>query len=51
MPVLARLDMPLVVRPDQAALIFAGTLGLCLLASAWSSRRIARIDPAIVFRG
>lgn len=50
-PVLARIDMPLVVRPDQAAMIFAGTLGLCLLASAWSFRRIAVIDPAIVFRG
>ena len=50
-PLLARIDMPLVVRPDHAALIFAGTLGLCLLASAWSFRRISRIDPAIVFRG
>ena len=50
-PVLARIDMPLVVRPDQAALIFVGTLALCLLASAWSFRRIAAIDPAIVFRG
>ena len=50
-PVLARIDMPLVVRPDHAAMIFAGTLGLCLLASAWSFRRIAVIDPAIVFRG
>jgi putative ABC transport system permease protein len=50
-PILARIDMPLVVRPDQAALIFAGTLALCLLASAWSFRRIANIDPAIVFRG
>ncbi len=50
-PVLAKIDMPLVVRADQAALIFAGTLGLCLLASAWSFRRISNIDPAIVFRG
>ena len=49
-PMLARIDMPLVVRPDLAAIIFLGTLGLCLLASAWSFRRIAAIDPAIVFR-
>ena len=50
-PLLARIDMPLVIRPDHAAIIFAGTLGLCLLASAWSFRRISNIDPAIVFRG
>jgi len=50
-PVLGRIDMPLVVRADHAALIFTGTLGLCLLASAWSFRRIATLDPAIVFRG
>ena len=43
--------MPLVVSPALAAWIFLGTLGLCLLASAWSFRRIARLDPAIVFRG
>jgi len=50
-PLLARIDMPLVVRPELAAAIFAGTLGFCLLASAWSFRRIARLDPAMVFRG
>jgi putative ABC transport system permease protein len=50
-PVLAVIDMPLVVRLDHAALIFVGTLGLCLVASTWSFRRIAGLDPAIVFRG
>ncbi len=50
-PLLARIDMPLVVSPELAATIFVGTLGFCLLASAWSFRRIARLDPAIVFRG
>jgi len=50
-PLLARIDMPLVVSPELAAAIFAGTLGFCLLASAWSFRRISRLDPAIVFRG
>ena len=43
--------MPLVIHPELAAAIFAGTLGFCLLASAWSFRRISRLDPAIVFRG
>lgn len=50
-PLLARIDMPLVIRPDLAATIFLGTLGFCWLASAWSFRRIGRLDPAIVFRG
>jgi len=50
-PLLARIDMPLVVRPDLAAIIFIGTLGFCLLASAWSFRRIAALDPATVFQG
>jgi putative ABC transport system permease protein len=50
-PLLAKIDMPLVVRPDLAATIFVGTLGFCWLASAWSFRRISKLDPAIVFRG
>jgi putative ABC transport system permease protein len=50
-PALARLDMPLVVTPELAAAVFLGTLGLCLAASAWSFRKIATLDPAIVFRG
>ena len=50
-PLLARIDMPLVVLPDLAAFLFLGTLGFCLIASAWSFRRIAALDPAIVFRG
>src|SRR5207342_1635286 len=48
-PVLARIDMPLVITPRLAAMIFCGTLGLCLAASALSFRRIAALDPAIVF--
>jgi putative ABC transport system permease protein len=50
-PVLARLDMAMIVTPTLYALVFAGTLGLCLLASTLSFRKVARIDPAIVFRG
>ncbi len=50
-PVLARIDMPLVITPELAALTFLGTLGLCLAASAFSFRRIRALDPAMVFRG
>jgi putative ABC transport system permease protein len=50
-PVLDRFDMPLTVTPGHAAWVFLGTLALCLAASAWSFRKIATLDPAIVFRG
>ena len=50
-PILARIDMPLVITRELAALTFVGTLGLCLAASAVSCRRITVLDPAIVFRG
>lgn len=50
-PLLAGLDMPMIVTPTLCALVFAGTLGLCLAASTLSFRKVARLDPAIVFRG
>jgi putative ABC transport system permease protein len=50
-PALDRIDMPLTVTPELAAVVFLGTLGLCLAASAWSFRRVATLDPAVVFRG
>jgi putative ABC transport system permease protein len=50
-PVLDRFDMPLVVTPAHAAWVFLGTLLLCLIASVWSFRGVATLDPAIVFRG
>jgi putative ABC transport system permease protein len=50
-PVLSGLDMKMVVTPTLCALVFAGTLGLCLVASTLSFRKVARLDPAIVFRG
>ncbi len=50
-PILAGLDMKLVVTPTLYALVFAGTLALCLAASTLSFRKVARLDPAIVFRG
>ncbi len=50
-PALDQIDMPLVITPELAALTFAGTLALCLAASAWSFKRIKALDPAMVFRG
>jgi ABC-type lipoprotein release transport system permease subunit len=31
--------------------VFAGTLALCLAAAIISFRKVAGIDPALVFRG
>jgi putative ABC transport system permease protein len=49
-PLLSRIDLKLIVSPGFAAAVFAGTLVLCLAAAAISFRKVARIDPALVFR-
>ena len=50
-PALARLDMKMIVSPTLAALVFVGTQVLCLGAASLSFRKVASLDPAIVFRG
>jgi putative ABC transport system permease protein len=50
-PILARVDLALVLDPEFAATVFVATLVLCLSASAISFRKIASIDPALVLRG
>ncbi len=50
-PVLEQLDMRMIITPTIYATVFAGTLALCLAASAMSYRKVASLDPAIVFRG
>ena len=50
-PVLSRLDMKMIVSPTLAALVFVGTQALCLAAALLSCRKVAMVDPAIVFRG
>ena len=50
-PVLARLDMKMIVSPTLAALVFVGTQALCLGAASLSFRKVASLDPAMVFRG
>jgi putative ABC transport system permease protein len=49
-PVLAMVDMPLVLSPQLAAGVFVGTYVLCLGAAMMSFRTIAALDPADVFR-
>ena len=50
-PVIAGIDLKLVLTPGLLASVFAGTLALCVAASAISFRRVAALDPAVVFRG
>ena len=50
-PVLARFDMKMIVSPMLMALVFVGTQVLCLGAALLSCRKVATVDPAIVFRG
>jgi putative ABC transport system permease protein len=50
-PAMAAIDLRLILTPTFAAAVFAGTLALCLGASVLSFRKVAAIDPALVFRG
>jgi putative ABC transport system permease protein len=49
-PLLARLYLNVMVSPRFALGVFAGTVLMCLGAAMLSFRRVATIDPALVFR-
>lgn len=49
-PFVAHMDLKLMITPSLALAVFAGTLMLCLAAALFSFRRIASLDPALVFR-
>ena len=48
--VIGRMDLTLVIPPGLNVWVFAGAVALCLASAMVSFRRIARIDPALVFR-
>ncbi|MBP9145416.1 MAG: ABC transporter permease [Thermoanaerobaculia bacterium] len=50
-PAMAGIRLKLIIPHDFAAIVFAGTLVLCLVAALVSFRKVAKIDPALVFRG
>lgn len=50
-PVLASLDMKMNISVTMAVMVYVGTLALCLAAASLSFRKVASLDPAIVFRG
>jgi putative ABC transport system permease protein len=50
-PAMRGIDLKLMLEPAHAAIVFAGTLVLCLGSAMVSFRKVAAIDPALVFRG
>jgi putative ABC transport system permease protein len=49
-PLMAKLYLNVLVSPGFAAAVFVGTIAMCLGAAMLSFRRVAGIDPALVFR-
>ena len=49
-PLMAGLHLNVLVTPAFAVAVFGGTLVMCLGAAMLSFRRVATIDPALVFR-
>jgi putative ABC transport system permease protein len=50
-PVMAGLHLNVLLSPQFSAIVFVGTVAMCLSAALFSFRRVALIDPALVFRG
>jgi putative ABC transport system permease protein len=49
-PLMAAIHLNVLLSPGFSAVVFAGTVLMCLGASLFSFRRVAGIDPALVFR-
>ncbi len=49
-PLVEKVDLKLILPPHLAVLVFAGTVAMCLAAAMISFRKVATIDPALVFR-
>lgn len=50
-PAMANLGLTVLIQPSFAVSVFFGTVAMCLGAALLSFRRVAGIDPALVFRG
>lgn len=49
-PLMARIDLKLIIPNSLFAAVLAGSIALCLTAAMISFRKVAKIDPALVFR-
>ena len=50
-PAMANIGLKLIIPNALLVAVFAGAIALCLVASLVSFRKVASIDPALVFRG
>lgn len=50
-PAMASLHLTVLLTPQFSGIVFFGTVTMCLAAALFSFRRVALIDPALVFRG
>lgn len=49
-PLVTKIDLKLIIPHELSAAIFVGAVVMCLLAAVISFRKVAKIDPALVFR-
>jgi len=49
-PLIAKADLKLIIVPELTLTVFVGTVILCLVSALVSFRKVASIDPALVFR-
>jgi putative ABC transport system permease protein len=49
-PLMAAIHLNVLLTPGFSAVVFAGTVLMCLGSALFSFRRVASIDPALVFR-
>lgn len=49
-PVMAKIDLKLIIPTELYVLVLIGAIALCLAAAMISFRKVAGIDPALVFR-
>jgi putative ABC transport system permease protein len=50
-PAIEKIDLKLIIPPSFAAIVFVGSIVMCLGAAMISFKKVASIDPALVFRG
>jgi putative ABC transport system permease protein len=50
-PIVASMGLKMIVTGEFFLVVLAGTILMCLAASMISYRRIAKAEPALVFRG
>ena len=49
-PLIYKIDLKLVIPAQLSIFVFIGSVVLCLAAAMISFRKVANIDPALVFR-